>query len=51
MILGLDISTSSTGWCVFKDSKFDTTLGKYSYLEDLFFSYNVFFKWQIYIIT
>ena len=22
MILGLDISTSSTGWCVFKDSKF-----------------------------
>ena len=36
---------------VFKDSKFDTTLGKYSYLEDLFFSYNVFKKGKLYICS
>mgnify|MGYP001365607372 CR=1 FL=1 len=56
LVKNLETSWLSTQACiyrtsVFKDSKFDTTLGKYSYLEDLFFSYNVFKKGKLYICS
>ena len=36
---------------IFNDCKFDTNLGNYSYLEDLFFSYNVFKKGKLIICS
>ena len=36
---------------IFNDSKFDITLGNYSYLEDLFFSFDVFKKGKLCICS
>tara|TARA_Y100001970_G_scaffold220619_1_gene271052 strand:+ start:3631 stop:4527 length:897 start_codon:yes stop_codon:yes gene_type:complete len=56
LVENLETSWLSTQACiyrstVFNDSKFDTSLGNYSYLEDLFFSFNVSKKGKLFICS